>query len=72
MVPDFPGFKNSRKIVSTLGGDGIVSAVLSCAERMPEPASRSDDPNSNPVNLFMDADLPLYRRMDADGKTAKC
>ncbi len=53
-----PGFTNSRTTESTFGG-----GVGSCATTAPIPPSNKDDPNSNPVIFFMDADL-LGRDLD--------
>src|SRR5882724_7333141 len=57
-TPALPGLINSLWIESTLGG-----GVVSCAAAMPSPPTSTHAPNSNPVILFMDADL-LGREID--------
>src|SRR5712675_1408395 len=57
-APALPGLINSLWIESTLGG-----GVVSCAAAMPSPPNSTHVPNSNPVILFMDADL-LGREID--------
>src|SRR6266404_8515890 len=57
-APALPGLINSLWIESTLGG-----GVVSCAAAMPSPPTSTHVPNSNPVILFMDADL-LGREID--------
>src|SRR3982074_3605410 len=57
-APALPGLINSLWIESTLGG-----GVVSCAAAVPSPPTSTHVPNSNPVILFMDADL-LGREID--------